>query len=295
MNNGVEARELYESLMECEGERSTRNALDRWLEGARGGYRSTLARAGEHATRWWEDESEPVGRFLDRELYALNRVSDILLYGYQPPRADGGGVQPWLGLPVAGYRAFFAGLGMTPFDGTGPFDPFLHEIVEVEQSDDPDAPMEITEVFWPGLMLGQLLYVRAGVRIRAGRRHAEAGVADRFLLYWTFRRRARPVHDRSHGWGYNSGWGTEFRLDYRTPHGDRLNVTGDRPIDGDPALPAERPLNLSPEERALTPAERRDLLRHRTLLRTPEAIGALAETDRWAEDLIPYDWRLPEA
>ncbi|MFD0531918.1 hypothetical protein ACFQ1I_43790 [Kitasatospora arboriphila] len=58
---------------------------------------------------------------------------------------------------------------MTPFHGGG-FDPFLHEIVEVEQADDPAAPIEVTEVLWPGLMLGELLFSRAGVRVRAAPR-----------------------------------------------------------------------------------------------------------------------------
>ncbi|MFF0393976.1 hypothetical protein ACFYS8_35525 [Kitasatospora sp. NPDC004615] len=292
----MDARQLYESLMSREGGRTTRDVLDRWLARAQGGYRGAVARAGEHATRWWEDEeSVPSGQYLVWELYALSRVSDLLVFDHQPPCTDGREVEPWLHLPVSACREFFTGLGMTGFDGDGAFDPFLHEIVEVEQAADPDAPIEITEVCWPGLMLGQLLFVRAGVRIRAGARHAQAGVADRFPLYWTYRRRGRRVHDRSHGWGSNSQWRTDFRLDYRTPDGDHLNVQGDRPIDGDPELATDHPLNLSPEERALTPGERRDLLRNRTLLRVPEAIDVLGEPSRWEDDLIVFEWRLPEA
>lgn len=133
-----------------------------------------------------------------------------------------------------------------------------------------------------------------GVRIRAGVAHAQRGVADRSPLYWTFRRRHRPTVDLSQGWGSNSRWRTGFRLDYRTPTGDRLNVTGNCPIDGSAALHPEDPGNLGPEERLLTPGERRELLRHRCLLRAPEAAAALAGSPGWERDLTPFDWRLPD-
>ncbi|MER5851332.1 hypothetical protein ABT126_31005 [Streptomyces sp. NPDC002012] len=87
----------------------------------------------------------------------------------------------------------------TVLDGTV-FDSFLHEIVDVEQADDPHAPIRITQIVWPGLMLGQLLFSRAGVRVRAGANHAQCGVADRPPLYWTYLRRHRSTVDLSHGW-----------------------------------------------------------------------------------------------
>ncbi|MDI5904569.1 MULTISPECIES: hypothetical protein [Streptomyces] len=43
----------------------------------------------------------------------------------------------------------------------------------------------------------------------------------------------------------------------------------------------------------LTPDERRELLRHRCLLRVPRAADALARTPGWELDLMPFDWRLP--
>lgn len=43
----------------------------------------------------------------------------------------------------------------------------------------------------------------------------------------------------------------------------------------------------------LTPAERRELLRNRCLLKTPEAVETLESTDPvWARNLWPYDWPL---
>ncbi|MER5635437.1 hypothetical protein ABT095_00585 [Kitasatospora sp. NPDC002227] len=265
---GVEARGLYEALLEQEDGDSWEAVGLPWLARAQGGYQERLRTAAEYR----KDSAPSVE--LQCELYALSRVGDLLL------EAEAVGL--------------FTGLGMTAFEG-GPFDPFLHEIVEVEQAADPQAPVELIGTVWPGLMLGQLLIRRAGVRVRAGAAHAQRGVADRGMLYWTFRRAHRPVQDLSHGWGHNSQWSTRLRLDYRTPGGDLLNVAGRLSIDGDDMLAPDHPENLSDAARLLTAGERRELLRHRCLLRVPKAVDRLAEQVGWAAEFMPYDWRLPPA
>ncbi|MFJ9840168.1 hypothetical protein ACIRYZ_06800 [Kitasatospora sp. NPDC101155] len=265
----MNARALYEALLDTDG--PYEDVIAPWLDQATtDGCVERLRTAATHRDQWWTDKEE--GWNLLRELYALSRVSDYLLLDPQLP--------PYLSL--------FTALGMTPFKQAR-FDPFLHEITEVEQAEDPDAPIEILDVRWPGLMLGELLFSRAGVRVRAGAAHAERGVADRWPIYWTHRRAHRPTRDLSQSWGSNSQWRTDFRLDYRTPGGDLLNVAEDAPIDGRPDLDPNDYGNLGPEERLLTPAERRELLRHRTFLRTPAA----ATGPDWAADLFPYEWRLP--
>ncbi|MEU8924053.1 hypothetical protein AB0D10_24415 [Kitasatospora sp. NPDC048545] len=269
----VKARTLYHELLGHDGPHEA--AVDHWLGRAGApAYRERLRTAAVHATAWWADEP-PDGPTLVEELYALGRVADVLLLDPRFPC----------------YLPLFTALGMTPFDGVAPFDPFLHEIAEVEQAEDPRAPIEVLEVRHPGLMLGELLFARAAVRIRAGSAHAERGVADRFPLYWTFRRADRTTHDLSHGWGSNSQWRTDFRLDYRTPEGDHLNVAEDGSVDGRPELGHYK--DLAPEERLLTPAERRELLRNRCLLRTPRATADLAASPGWEDDLFPFAWRLP--
>ncbi|MFF2012141.1 hypothetical protein ACFVWY_24075 [Streptomyces sp. NPDC058195] len=295
MSDGVDARELYEALGEYEGTAPHERIVVPWLGRAQGGYRAWLATAAADSAWWAGQGTEPGGQALVWELYALHRVSDLLLPAVGPSVGRTGFPDPWPLLPERAYLGLFTSLGMTPFGDGDTFDPFLHEIVEVEQAGDPHAPAEITEILWPGLMLGQLLFSRAGVRVRAGAGYAQRGVADRGPLYWTFRRRHRPTADLSQGWGGNSQWRTSFRLDYRTPAGDRLNVAADRPIDGSDDLPPAHPNNLSPEERLLTPGERRELLRHRCLLRVPEAADALAGSPGWERDLLPFDWRLPDS
>ncbi|MEV7177526.1 hypothetical protein [Kitasatospora sp. NPDC093679] len=184
---------------------------------------------------------------------------------------------------------------MTPFSGGG-FDPFLHEIVEVEQADHPAAPIEVTEVLWPGLMLGELLFSRAGVRVRAGAAHARRGAADRSPLYRTFRRRHRRTVDLSQGLGRQLAVvdGPAARLPHpvrrpperrRRPPRRRQSRAGARPP-GEPEPPGTA---------ADPPRERRDLLRHRCLLRTPEAVAELDRDAPWDREFIPFDRWLPAA
>ncbi|MFF2078825.1 hypothetical protein ACFVXG_29245 [Kitasatospora sp. NPDC058162] len=265
----MNARALYEALLSTDG--PYEDVIDPWLDqAATADYRARLHLTATPDTRWWTDE-----QLLLEELYALSRVSDYLLLGPQLP--------PYLHL--------FTALGMTPVAEQPAFDPFLHEITEVEQAEDPSSPIEILAVRHPGLMLGELLFSRAGVRVRAGAAHAERGVADRWPLFWTHRRAHRPTRDLSQGWGNNSQWSTDFRLDYRTADGDLLNVAEDAPIDGNPDLDPNAYGNLGPDERLLTPAERRELLHHRTFLRTPAP--AVADP-AWAAELWPFEWRLPD-
>ncbi|MFI6846461.1 hypothetical protein ACIBJD_17675 [Kitasatospora sp. NPDC050467] len=295
MGNRVGARELYEGLLGHEGTDAYGEVVTPWLDRAQGGYRTSLAVAAECSGWWTAYRTDDSVLSLHRQLYALSRVSDILLLGRQPSGDAVDDVMPWPAFPDHEYLGLFGALGMTPAGagaGRG-FDPVLHEIVEVEQADDPRSPIEVTGVLWPGLMLGDLVFDRAGVRVRAGAEHAQRGVADRSPLYWGFRRRHRPTVDLSQGWGGNSQWATGLRLDYRTSSGDRLNVDGDRPIDGSPVLGLDHPENLSPQERLLTPRERRELLRHRCLLRTPEAAADLAALAPWEKELTPFDWILP--
>ncbi|GAA3769645.1 hypothetical protein GCM10022403_001320 [Streptomyces coacervatus] len=281
----VDARELFEALRDHTGPDVFATVVEPWLGRAAGGYRQELVegvgRLGEYAVAGSDEQCVE----LLWELYALSRVSDVLLLAFQP-RTDED--EPWAAtVTMAQYLELFTRLGMTPFEESPVFDPFLHEIVEVEQAEDPDEPIRVTEVVWPGLWFGHLLFGRAGVRVRAGVRHAERGVADRAPLYWTYRRRHRPTVDESMGWGSNSQWRTGFRVDLRTADGYELNVFGGGDIDDTEGF----------TDASLTPRERRELLRHRCLLRRPVHVALLAATPRWQEDLYPFrgHLRIPTA
>ncbi|MFI6445386.1 hypothetical protein [Kitasatospora sp. NPDC050543] len=206
--------------------------------------------------------------------YALSRVSDALIYKFQPLLPPGSEIpwahdihQPecWPQITRDQYLAAFARLGMAPI-GDVAFEPFFHEVVHVEQDEHPEAPVEITGTVWPGLMFGEMLFSRAGVTVRAGARHLVAGIADRSPLHDVFMRRYREeTFDGSLAWGSNSQWETDFRRDYLTDTAFHFAIDADPDSDRD---------SLG-KPRRLTPAERSDLVRHRCVTRP------LQDPDAW--------------
>ncbi|MER5728986.1 hypothetical protein ABT084_11750 [Streptomyces sp. NPDC002138] len=197
--------------------------------------------------------------------YALSRVSDALIYKFQPLLPPGSEMpwahdihepERWPHVTRDQYLAAFARLGMAPI-GDVAFDPFFHEVVHVAQHEDPGAPVEITGTLWPGLMFGQMLFSRTGITVRAGARHLTAGIADRSPLHNVFMRRYRETSDGSLSWGSNSQWKTDFRRDYLTDAAFHFDI--DEEPDSD--------RNFRGEPRKLTSAERSDLVRYRCLTR----------------------------
>jgi hypothetical protein len=156
------------------------------------------------------------------------------------------------------------------------FHPFYHEIVEVEQAPDPDEPVSLLKTLWPGFLLGQMLFCRAGMRIRAGAHVVRKDIAERSRLYWAYARNNRPADDQSYGWGHNSQWGTDFRRDYITNDAFYYNVDGEADIhaggyylddygDVDTEEGSDDPYNTLPV--------RIELLTQRCFIITPERAG----------------------
>ncbi|MDJ0841445.1 MAG: hypothetical protein QNK37_33365 [Acidobacteriota bacterium] len=167
------------------------------------------------------------------QLYALSRVNEILLLRFQSGEADG---SKWLGPSISldQYIAFMEALGLSTIKETS-YSSFYHEIVRVDQVEDKKEPVFLIRTFWPGMMLGSMLFSRAGVHVSAGCDRISKEVAETSTLYWAYRRKNRPVEDLSQGWGGNSQWRTDFRRDYRI--GDQLyfNVDGTEDL-ADPAI-----------------------------------------------------------
>lgn len=190
-------------------------------------------------------------------LYALGRVLDVLAAPFQQVNPDPAllswisGEPWWTGrIPDRGaLPAFAAAVGAARI-GEENFHPFFHEITAVELASEPDAPVELVAEVCPGYLAGGLLLSRAGVIVRAGARVLDPEVAARSCLYWAWWRRNRATADRSHGWGANSQWGTDFRRDYIANGELHYNVDGykHQPFASDGDLSA---------------AAAKDLLRHR--------------------------------
>jgi hypothetical protein len=247
------------------------------------------------------------------KLYALSRVSDYLIE-LSCPAGD-----PPAGFGVTGGRAVIEGsathmlerggwrvsatpfwhgsrtldvdalavhtglltdIGLTPFEHAEAFSPFHHEIFAVVE--DPSAAhATLEEVLWPGFWFGDLLFNRAGVRVRAPRDLIDPAVATTSTLYFASRRDPRPTSDLSHGWGSNSRWRTSFHRFYSDEDGLHLNWDGEVDIGEDPPLrPAGRPDQL--DEDPLD--QRRELLLHRCFVRS-----ALPHDEG---DRFPYSDRL---
>lgn len=264
----VPYRGLYEALLDGG---TTPRLLVAW-SGAHPAERDWLARfADRPGTPVPAASVEDLWR-----LYALHRVNEALLLRFQPGASvrETSVQETWPGpdLSVGEYVAFATGLGLSVVESAG-FTPFFHEIVTVEEAADDNQPPAVTGVLWPALMLGPLLFSRAGVRVSAGRRLLRKDVAESSTLYWAHRRRNRPTADLSHGWGGNSQWRTCFRRDYAIDGELHFNVDAD---------PDRR--DMTPE---LTSGQRVELLTHRCIVTTEPP---------WPDnDLWPYDdtLRLP--
>ncbi|MEV7177522.1 hypothetical protein [Kitasatospora sp. NPDC093679] len=90
MDTGAGGRELYEALTEGAGPGAHREVALPWLAETGRAYRERLHTAAA-CSGWWEDRrtDERVG-VLHMELYALGRVSDILLLARQTPAGPWG-------------------------------------------------------------------------------------------------------------------------------------------------------------------------------------------------------------
>lgn len=223
-------RQVFHALCAMgEGEDATElldyAARQEWMDDLARRLESLVARFDD--TMAYEPEDDVLTETL-WQLYAASRVRDALLLAHQPVPADEsvceldqalGREQPvFRPVPVGQVTEFFAAVGCRPVTEPG-FDPILHEILTCHAADDPRAPIEVTRQEWPALMIGELVFTRAGVHVRAGSAHAVPGVAGRSTLHWEYWRRHRPTSDGSFWWGHNSQWRTEPRRDYITSRG----------------------------------------------------------------------------
>lgn len=266
--------ELYQSLLGYGGPDASADVLEPWL----------LKNIKENSVQQW------IGDFYQRtnnycavnhwvaateedlwHLYALSRVTSLLLLRFQSGRADGTDY-PGPAISIEGFQRFHRQLGFTLTEADD-FHPFFHEIVTVVPAQNTESPAHLTDCIWPCLMLGDMQFCRAGVVVTAGAAYMEKGIAEASKLYWTHRRKNRPYHDLSHGWGHNSQWNTAFRRDYRTSKQYYFNVDGRLSLND--SVCAVEDITLS----AMT-----ELVRHRCMV----------QTDVGERELFPYDYSYVE-
>lgn len=156
------------------------------------------------------------------ELYALSRVLDLLTLPFQTDNdADD---SDWKGprITVAEYIEFNNLLGLeitTPFS----FKPFNCEVIEAQIGMN---DFEIIECNFPAVKLNNLMIKKAGVKILLNPDKFNLNLINKASIYWAFRRKNRKYFDLSQGWGSNSQWRTDLRLDIETENSYIYNVTG---------------------------------------------------------------------
>jgi hypothetical protein len=229
--------------------------------------------------------------------YALSRVNEYLLMSfqqsdefYQAPSQQSSSWREWMKgvgyahfihwngalITAEQYEEFFAALGFHLYTKR-PYHPFYHEIVEAVETTGIAEDVVVDQVFWPGLMFGEMLFSRAGVRVLFRPGLLDKTMAENSRLYFAHWRLRREVADLSHGWGSNSQWRTSFRRDYETAEKFYFNVDGTRTLGKD--APSSGFDEDGSELDDLTLEERIELLTNRCFVRCPKE-----GKDRWPFD-----------
>jgi hypothetical protein len=259
-------RELYYDILQYGRHSLACDVLKPWIEKAQQAI-SELKRFSVYSVYDHRDEAAQNAMW---NLYALNRVNDLLLISFQ----RGVGKTKIAPVSLDEYEAWFSNIGFTVM-ASEVFSPFHHEIVHVHQSTADDEPIAVSRYLWPGLMFGHMLFSRSGVGVTGGRKNVAKDTAEQSTLYFAYRRQHRRTNDLSMGWGSNSQWRTSFRRDYQSDGTWIYNADGTNLLDVD----------VSVDDRdGLTRDERIELCRNRCFIVTSKA-------DR---DLWPFDDRLDE-
>ncbi len=254
---------LYWAIQEADPKANLFQELLRpWMEGERE-WLTTFAR---------ETSPRPIPAEDSWRLYALSRINETLLMAFQTGTYDA-----WEGpsLSLEDYLAFMSGMGFRIVEETA-YSPFFHEIVEIVDADNTRPRkdwIDIERTDWPALMLGPMMFSRAGVAVSCvpGALQPETAVSS--TLYWAHRRKFRPRADRSDGWGSNSQWRTQFRRDYIVGETLLFNADGECDLND---------RQLADCQDGLTRVERIELLTHRCFVNCTKP----------HDDLYPYEDRV---
>lgn len=258
--------ELHRLLHEYRGDDAYTDLLGRWPDNNADECRWIADFHHRTKDDWAAASDEDLSR-----LYALFRVTSTLLLRFQRGRADGTDYQG-PAITIDGFNLFHEQLGFSVSDVTE-YHPIFHEILSVSPTPHDDAPIQVTDFSWPCVMLGNMVFCRAGCAVAGGSSHVVKDIAESSKLYWTYRRKDRPYNDLSHGWGHNSQWRTAHRRDYHAAGRYHFNVDGRQSLN-DP----DRAVDDLPVDTMI------ELVRNRCLIRT--------RVDD--SDLFPYDYTYTE-
>ncbi len=209
-------RFLYDEILNCNSHNEWKDVFQRsWsrFKEVRKYYQELKHRK---CRKWPEIDDEE-----SWNLYSVSRISDIMLLRFQDGNVEGS-MNSGPNISMENYKEFFDYIGFEEKTVTH-YHSFSCEVVDLMVSD--KSEIELVELKWPALMLGNLMFSRAGVVLKAPENLLTKGIADSSCLYWSFRRKNRKTRDLSMGWGHNSQWRTPFRRDFDL--GDRYAFNAD--------------------------------------------------------------------
>lgn len=258
--------ELYRLLHEYRGDDAYTDLLQRWLDN----NADECGWIADFHDRTKDDWAAATDEDLSR-LYALFRVTATLLLRFQRGRTDGTDCQG-PAITINGFQLFHEQLGFFVPDVTD-YHPFFHQILSVALGPRDDSPIQLTECLWPCVMLGNMVFCRAGCAVSGGSSHVVKDIAESSSVYWTYCCKDRPYNDLSQGWGHNSQWRTAHRRDYRAAGKYHFNVDGRHSLNDPDCVVDDLPVDTMIE-----------LVRNRCLIRTTADDS----------DLFPYDYTYTE-
>ncbi len=270
-------RGLFGEIDEFEGENLFEELLRPWL--AKSNYIDFIDDVAENLHQGYTTLNV-VHR---EELYALSRVLDILTLPFQTSCSafldDGWQVHR---LSLSDYISFVEGLGLEIVKPKQ-FHPFNCEIFQAEQAEKGQENFQITKTIFPAVYLKNLLIKRAGVFISLDENY-DIDYINSAKIYWAYARNNRPCEDLSHGWGHNSQWGTEHRIDLQLADGYIYNETGELNLTNVSDEHISDKMKYYLVEDGLTISEGIELLRYRQLIsRNSNAV-----------EFFPFDFKYKE-
>ena len=197
----MDFRGLYEKIMEYEDKNIFLDLLECWDE-------IDIAKKYLNSfNNWFNLSVEDNWNF-----YSLSRVLDVFTLHFQPNRNADGSSWKGVNITIDEYVSFVKLLGLEILVPKiyRPFDCEILESIENKNN------FEIIECIFPVVKLKNLLIKRGGVIISNNSKEYNLNLINNAKMFWAYWRKNRKYEDLSHGWGSNSQWRTEIRLDIET-------------------------------------------------------------------------------
>ena len=254
-------RALYHELPKYKGNKILSELIKPWLE--LNGYREYL-----HSLAI----SEQMKDHENWELYAFSRVLDVLSLTTRPNSYTEAFNRDSRILSADEYIELMQFLKLD-LVYPGQYDPFHCEIATAIPG---EVNFHIMDCLHPAIKLNNLMIKRSPVVITLNPRDYNLDLVNKATLFWTFRRSNKNTTDLSEGWGSNSQWRTEFRLDIETAHSYIYNLKNTLALN-EPDEETVAELN----KQDLTVEEAIELLVHRQFI-----LCTKKDTDQF-----PYDFK----